>query len=339
MGGGLSPAADRAGVMTAIRTGLRARDRCGGGDVPAVGGDRPAGSAELLRRQADQSHLRGGGGRRLRRPGAAVRAPSRPAHSGQSDRHRAEHAGGRQPRGRQPHRQYGAEGRPHHLAHPARHAAHASYQSDLRALRSQQAQLDRQPVQRGRGGVRLVHLQAQDRQGSVRAGADRRRPHRGRSGADAASLQRGARNQIQDRDRLQRHRRHRSGDRARRGRGDRRLVVVEPQEAEAGVDSRPQDHAAPAERAAERSRAPWRAQCARVRQDRIRPPGDRAVPHPEDGGATDHRAARRSGRAHRDPAQPQWRRSPRIRNSWPMPSGPAWKLRRPPARRSTRSWP
>ncbi len=140
------------------------------------------------------------------------------------------------------------QGRPHDRAHPARHAAHAAHQSGRGALRSRQAQLDRQPFERGGVGVRLVHLRAQDRPGPVREGADRRRPCRGRSRADAAPVQRGAGNQIQDRDRLQRHHRHRSCDRARRGRRDRRLVVVEPQEAEAGLDSRQKDHAAAAKR-------------------------------------------------------------------------------------------
>ena len=57
------------------------------------------------------------------------------------------------------------------------------------------------------------------------------------------------------------------------------------------------DHAAAAKRAAERSRAARRAECARVRQDRLGPPRHRAVPHAEEGGAADHRAARRAGGA------------------------------------------
>ena len=70
---------------------------------------------------------------------------------------------------------------------------------------------------------------AQDREGSVRQGADRRRHHRRRSGDHAAALQFADRHQIQGRHRLQQHRADRARDRARRGAGHRRLVVVEPQ--------------------------------------------------------------------------------------------------------------
>ena len=98
----------------------------------------------------------------------------------------------------------------------------------------------------------LAYRLAQDRQRPAGTRTDCRRPYRCRSRDDAAALQRAARNQIQDRHRLQRHCRHRAGDRARRGPGHRRLVLVEPQEAKARLAARQEDHAPPARRAAER---------------------------------------------------------------------------------------
>ena len=65
----------------------------------------------VLRRQADHADRRLDPGRRLRHPGAACCTPYRPAHPGQSHRHRAEHAGGGQPRRHQPHVQHRAQGR------------------------------------------------------------------------------------------------------------------------------------------------------------------------------------------------------------------------------------
>jgi tripartite-type tricarboxylate transporter receptor subunit TctC len=56
----------------------------------------------------------------------------------------------------------------------------------------------------------------------------------------------------------------------------------------------PQDHAASAERVAERSGVAERAQCAGVRQDRFGPQGHRALPHAKEGGAAAHCPARRS---------------------------------------------
>ena len=181
----------------------------------------------LLRRQADHLHRRRRRRRRLRPAGAADRAPSRQAHSGQALDRRAEHAGA--DRGGQPHVHHRAEGRHHHRAAPARHPARQADLSVRRPLRDREVQLARQPQQRDRGDARLAHRAAQDREGPVRQGADRRRHHRRRSGDDAEALQFADRHQVQGRHRLQQHRADRARDRARRGARHRRLVVVERQ--------------------------------------------------------------------------------------------------------------
>ena len=98
-----------------------------------------------------------------------------------------------------------------------------------RALRDREIPLARQPQQRDRGDARLAHRPAQDREGPVRQGADRRRHHRRRSRDHAEALQFADRHQVQGRHRLQQHGADRARDRARRGAGHRRLVVVEPQ--------------------------------------------------------------------------------------------------------------
>ena len=88
-----------------------------------VAGRGPAG---FLRRQADHLHRRRRRRRRLRPAGAHGGAASRQAHSRQSDRRGAEHAGRRQHGRHQFHVQHRAEGRHHHRADPARHAARPS---------------------------------------------------------------------------------------------------------------------------------------------------------------------------------------------------------------------
>ena len=69
-------------------------------------------------------------------------------------------------------------------------------------------------------------------------GADRRRHRERRSRDHAAALQFADRNQVQDRVGLQQHRADRARDRARRGAGHRRLVVVELQGGAAELDPR-----------------------------------------------------------------------------------------------------
>ena len=129
----------------------------------------------------------------------------------------------------QPHVQHRAEGRHHDRAASARHPARQADLSVRRALRDREIPLARQPQQRDRGDARLAHRAAQDRQGPVRQGADRRRHHRRRSRDHAAALQLADRHQVQGRHRLQQHGADRARDRARRGAGHRRLVVVESQ--------------------------------------------------------------------------------------------------------------
>ena len=141
-------------------------------------------------------------------------------------------------------------------ADPARHAALQADLSRRHALRDRKIRLGRQPEQRDRGHAGLERdIAAPHRQGSVRAGADRRRHRQRRSRDHAAALQFPDRHQVQDRVRLQQHRADRARDRARRGAGHRRLVMVELQGGAPGLDPRQEGHAAHAGRVAERSGA------------------------------------------------------------------------------------
>src|SRR5215510_4006229 len=81
-----------------------------------------------------------------------------------------------------------------------------------------------------------------------REGVDRRRHHRRRSGDDAAALERAARHEVQDRQRLSRHHRNHSGDGKGRIAGHRRLVMVEHQGCAAGLAARQENHPADAGR-------------------------------------------------------------------------------------------
>ena len=180
-----------------------------------------------------------GVGRRIRPAGAHGGAASRQAHPRQSDRRGPEHAGRGQHRRHQFHVQHRAEGRHHHRADPARHAARQADLSVRHALRPRQIRLGRQPQQRDRRHVVVeCNVPASHGEGSVREGIDRRRHRQRRSRDNAAALQFADRNEVQDRVGLQQHRADRLGDRARRGAGHRRLVVVELQGGAAGLDTR-----------------------------------------------------------------------------------------------------
>ena len=255
----------------------------------------------FLRRQATHHHRRRRPRRRLRPAGADRRASSRPAYPGQSHDHRAEHPVA--DRRGQHDVQHRDEGRHHHRAASARHPARQADLSVRRALRDREIPLARQPQQRDRGDAGVAHGSAQDDEGPVRQGADRRRHHRRRSGNHAPALQLADRHQIQGRHRLQQHRADRARGRARRGAGHRRLVVVEPQGGAAELARRQAGHPADAGRAEERAGARLAAERARLHQERCRPQGDGAALHAEDRGASAGHAAGGAGGAGRPAAQ------------------------------------
>ena len=91
--------------------------------------------------------------------------------------------------GGQQHVQHGGERRHRDRATPARRAAGQADLSRRGALRGREIPLARQPQQRDRGDAGLAHGAAQDREGSVREGANRWRHQWGRSGDHAAALQ------------------------------------------------------------------------------------------------------------------------------------------------------
>ena len=234
--------------------------------------------------------------------------------------------------------QHRDEGRHHHRTAAARRAARQADLSVRRALRDREIPLARQPQQRDRGDACLAHRSAQDREGSVRQGADRRRHRRRRSGDDAAALQLADRHQIQGRQRLQQHRADRARDRARRGAGHRRLVVVEPEGGAAAMARRQAGHAADAGRAEERAGA--RRRC------RTRWTSSRTMPTARCWNCISRRRRRpvrwsRRRRCRRTGSRCCARRSRswrRTRSSWRKWTRPRWSSISCPAPRSTRSW-
>ena len=91
--------------------------------------------------------------------------PSRPAHSRQSDRRAAEHAGRRRARRRQPHLQRRSQGRHRHRAVPEHRAARAVLREQAGAVRCREIRLARHADDRNRDVLFWHTLEDQDAAG------------------------------------------------------------------------------------------------------------------------------------------------------------------------------